>query len=84
MTTLIGVDFRIGTDRRCPSMEEGPEDRTDGTERSTGLRLGLRGVVVRFGVLTAGVLGDFGVGVRTVVVGAAVPLSSASGSIEPA
>jgi hypothetical protein len=48
------------------------------------LRLGLRGVVVRFGVLTAGVLGDFGVGVRTVVVGAAVPLSSASGSIEPA
>jgi hypothetical protein len=81
MTTLIGVDFRIGTDRRCPSMEEG---RTDGTERSTGLRLGLRGVVVRFGVLTAGVLGDFGVGVRTVVVGAAVPLSSASGSIEPA
>jgi hypothetical protein len=46
--------------------------------------LGLRSVVVRWGVVAAGVLmSAFGVAVRTVVVGAAVPVDTSSTDIGP-
>jgi hypothetical protein len=75
------VDFRIGADRRRPSTGGCREGWTAGTERSIGL--GLRAVVVRFGVGTAGLPAVVGVGVITVVVGAAVPPGSASGKVQP-